>query len=81
MVQVSLVRPLWSAGTARAPLAWHIKQSERPSKVWGIAAAVGVGSGVVGGGGGVDVGGGVGTRKGSRDGKGVCGIPPSLMQL
>ena len=62
MVQVSLARPLWSAGTARAPLAWHIKQSVRPSKVCGIA---------VGGGVGVDVGGGVGVGVGVGVGAGV----------
>jgi len=31
-VQVSLVRPAWSAGNGLTPLSpWHIKQSSRPS--------------------------------------------------
>ena len=58
------MRPAWSAGTAYVPLAWHIKQSSRPSSVCsitvGVAAGGGggvVGAGVVGGG---VVGGGVG---------------------
>jgi len=53
------VRPAWSAGTAYAPLAWHVTQSARPSSVCGIA--VGVGGGVGGAGGAAGgAGGGVG---------------------
>jgi len=61
VVQVSLVRPLWSTGilvASPSPVSWHIRQSARPSSVCGIAVGVaaggvGTGSSFVGGGGSV----------------------------
>ena len=58
---MSLVRPVWSAGTATSPRAWHSRQLSRPSSGWGIADAVGVAGGVGAGAGAGAGGGGVGT--------------------
>ncbi len=64
---MSLARPLWSAGIARSPLEWHIRQSARPSSVCGIAIAVGVGAGA---------GAGLGAGLGAGVGAGAGAVPP-----
>lgn len=66
VVQVSLVRPAWSSGTARSPLVWHIRQSSRPSKSCGIAVGSPVGAGA-----GTGVGFGAGAGAGVGAGTGV----------